>query len=80
MDVLDETYISTWEGKLAMLDLPSNNPAKSMTLFKHIEGDIFKRVRSNGELGETLSFKRHENGNIEQMLVFENYIYTKVNE
>jgi CubicO group peptidase (beta-lactamase class C family) len=77
MDVLDETYIATWEGKLAMLDLPSNNPASSMTLFKHIEGDIFRRIRSNNELGEALSFKRGPNGKIVSLLVFENYIYTK---
>lgn len=77
MDVLDETYISTWEGKLAMLNLPSNNPASSMVLYKHIEGDVFKRIRSNEELGETLSFKRGSDGKVVSMLVFENYIYTK---
>jgi len=80
MAVLDETYISTWEGNLVMLDLPSNNPAKSMTEFKHIGGDIFRRIRKDGEMGETLSFKRDENGKIASMLIFENYIYTKVNE
>lgn len=77
MDILDETYISTWEGKLAILDLPSSSPAEAMTLYKHIEGDVFRRIRSNDELGEALSFKRGPDGKVESALVFENYIYTK---
>lgn len=77
MDISDEIYVSTWEGKLALLELPSNTPAESMDLYKHIEGDVFKRIRDNEELGETLSFVRDENGKIISMLIFENYIYTK---
>ena len=76
-DISAEVYISSWEGKLALLDLPSDSPAKSMVLYKHIEGDTFRRIRSNEELGEKLLFEREQNGTIVRMKVFENYIYTK---
>lgn len=66
MDKLDEIHVSTWEGKLALLELPTNTPG----LYKHIEGDMFKRIRDNEELGETLSFVRDDKGNIVNMLIF----------
>ncbi|HMC02461.1 MAG TPA: serine hydrolase domain-containing protein, partial [Flavobacteriaceae bacterium] len=76
-DIAEETYVALWEGKLALIDLPTNSPAESMTLYKHIEGDTFKRIRDDGELGEKLLFERDANGNVVQMKIFENYIYTK---
>lgn len=76
-DIAEEVYISTWDGKLAMLNLPTNSPAKTMNLYKHIEGDTFKRIRSDDELGEKLLFERDKDGNIVRMKIFENYIYTK---
>lgn len=59
-----EEYISTWDGKLVTLALPSEKPEKSMTFYKHIEGDTFRRIRDNDELGETLVFERDKNGKI----------------
>lgn len=59
-----EVYITPWKGKLASLYLPSDSPAEALTFYKHIEGDTFRRVRDNGELGETLTFERDEDGNI----------------
>jgi CubicO group peptidase (beta-lactamase class C family) len=76
-DIAEEVYISQWEGKLALLNLPSKSPADSMTLYKHIEGDTFRRIRSNEELGEKLLFERDLNGMIVRMKIHENYIYTK---
>lgn len=78
-DIAEEAYISSWDGKLAMLNLPTNSPAKTMNLYKHIEGDTFKRIRSDNELGEKLLFERDKDGNIVRMKIFENYIYTKAN-
>jgi CubicO group peptidase (beta-lactamase class C family) len=68
-----EAYISTWNGTLVMLDLPSDAPGESMTFFKHTEGDTFRRVRDNGELGESLVFERDAEGNIVQYLRHGNY-------
>lgn len=57
-----ETYMSTWEGKLVEIGLPANSPR--MTMYRHIEGDIFRRIRRNGELGEALVFERDTNGKV----------------
>lgn len=59
-----EVFVSTWGDKLVRLGLPSNNPGESMTFYKHIEGDTFRRIRDDEELGETLVFERDQNGKI----------------
>jgi len=59
-----ETYISTWEGKLVTMSLPTDSPASAMTFYKHIEGDRFYRIRDNKEHGETLTFQRNKEGKI----------------
>ncbi len=59
-----ETYISTFNGKLVSLGLPSAEPAESMTFYKHVDGDIFRRVRKDKTLGETLTFLRDQDGKI----------------
>lgn len=59
-----EEYISTWAGQLVMLDLPADKPEEAMTFYKHVEGDTFRRVRDNGELGESLVFERDQNGRV----------------
>ena len=68
-----EEYVSAWYGKLVVLYLPTGSPAKSMTVFKHIEGDTFKRVRDDGELGEALVFERDDNGKITRYHQHGNY-------
>ena len=72
-----ELYVSAWYGKLVMLGLPSESPAKSMTMFKHVDGDIFRRVRDDGELGETLVFERNATGQIKRCKNHGNY-YSKI--
>ena len=68
-----EYFISTWNGKLVGLSLPSEKPAEAMTFFKHIEGDTFRRLRKDDELGETLVFERDDNGNVVRMQRHGNY-------
>ena len=68
-----EEYISTWNGKLVTLNLPSDKPGNSLTFYKHIEGDVFRRVRDNGELGEAMVFERDENGKITRYQQHGNY-------
>jgi hypothetical protein len=57
-----EEYISTWDRKLVTLELPSENPGESITFYKHIEGAIFRKIRDDQELGETLIFERDKTG------------------
>jgi len=68
-----EEYISTWDEKLVSISLPSEKPGESMTFFKHIEDDTFRRVRDDDELGETLVFDRDKNGQIIQFKIHGNY-------
>lgn len=59
-----EYYISTFNGKLVSLELPTETPGKSLTFYKHIEGDVFQRIRKDKTLGETLTFIRGEDDKI----------------
>lgn len=68
-----EVYISTWGGKLVTLRLPSENPGDAMTFYKHIEGDTFRRIRDDDELGETFVFERDENGKVIHYIQHGNY-------
>jgi CubicO group peptidase (beta-lactamase class C family) len=73
MPWLSEVFVSTWDGKLVTLGLPAQNPGDSMTFYKHIEGDTFRRIRDDKELGETLVFERDQNGKINQFNRHGNY-------
>jgi hypothetical protein len=52
-----ETAALVWEGKLALVSFPTENPLGAMTKLKHIEGHTFRRIRSDEELGEEISFE-----------------------
>ncbi len=68
-----EDYVGVWYGKLVMLGLPAKNPGKSMTYYKHVEGDTFRRVRDDGELGETLIFERDKKSHVTRFITHGNY-------
>jgi len=68
-----ETAVLPWQGKLAIFGLPSGNPAESLTLLKHIEGDTFRRVRNDETLGEEIIFERDETGKVVRMWRHSNY-------
>jgi CubicO group peptidase (beta-lactamase class C family) len=68
-----EEYIGTWNGDLVVLSLPADKPAEALTKFRHIEGDTFRRVREDGELGETLVFERDASGKITRYIQHGNY-------
>ena len=70
-----EEYLGSWEGQLLMLSLPSRTPADNLTLFKHIEGDTFRRVLDDGELGEAVAFERDAQGRVYRYSQHVNYTY-----
>ena len=72
-----EEYVSTWGDKLVMLGLPSNNPKDGLTFYKHMEGDTFRRIRDNDELGEEVIFMRDKKGNITHYKTHDNF-YKKI--
>jgi CubicO group peptidase (beta-lactamase class C family) len=59
-----ETAILPWKGKLAVFGLPARNPAQGMGLLKHIEGDTFRRLRSDKTLGAEVIFERDNLGKV----------------
>jgi CubicO group peptidase (beta-lactamase class C family) len=69
-----ELYITSWKGKLVSLDLPSDQPGESLTFFKHLEGDVFQRIRDNNEPGETIIFERDGEGRVVRMKRHSNYV------
>ncbi len=59
-----EVHISTWGDKLVSINLPSEKPGNSLTFYKHIEGDTFRRIRDDDDLGETMVFIRDKDEKI----------------
>jgi CubicO group peptidase (beta-lactamase class C family) len=68
-----EAYITAWQGKLVMLSLPSDEPDKALTFFKHVEKDTFYRIREDDKAGETLTFERDKNGKVVRFKRHGNY-------
>ena len=68
-----ESVVLSWYGKLAVLGLPSSNPASGLTLYRHIEEDVFRRIRKDETLGEELVFERDESGRVHRMWRNSNY-------
>ena len=69
-----EDLVLPWKGKLAVFEVPSDNPANEMELFKYIGKDTFRRVRKDDDsLGEELRFERDANGKVIRMLHNNNF-------
>ena len=69
-----EDVVLPWKGRLAVFDLPSDNPAKEMQLFKYVSNDTFRRVRKDDDsLGEELRFERDSNGKVVRLLHNDNF-------
>lgn len=61
-----ETMIVIWEGELATLYIPTDNPRPSK--LKRMEGHTFRRVRSDGELGAEVVFETGPDGKVTHMI------------
>jgi len=59
-----ETAAIRWKGGLALMGLPTDTPVRAITRLKHVEGDVFRRIRSDDELGETIRFERDAQGRV----------------
>lgn len=51
-----------WKDGLAVISLPTSDPLGSMELLKHVEGDVFRWVRSDEQPGHEVTFTRNESG------------------
>lgn len=68
-----ESAVVRWKGDLALLSLPTDNPLRALTRLKHDEGDVFYRVRSDGERGEDVVFHRDATGRVTSYSVHGNH-------
>jgi CubicO group peptidase (beta-lactamase class C family) len=59
-----ESAAVRWKGGLAILRLPADNPLQALTRLRHDEGDTFRRVRDDDELGEAVVFERDAQGRV----------------
>ncbi len=68
-----ETVVVPWQGKLAIIGLPTSSPAKRMTLLKFQKENVFRRIRKNNKLAEEVVFERDKSGKITRMHWNNNY-------
>ena len=68
-----ETAVVHWQGGIAMLNLPTDDPGGSLTKLQHVESDTFRRVDEDGELGGKVIFDADAQGRITRMRNPTNY-------
>jgi CubicO group peptidase (beta-lactamase class C family) len=68
MPIGRESMVVIWEGELAILYIPTNNPSDSLTKLRRVEGNVFRRVRDDGELGEKVIFEVGPDGKVTRMI------------
>lgn len=60
-----ETAAVRWKGGLALMGLPTDDPAEALQRLGHDEGDVFYVIRSDDERGHDVIFHRDAEGNVE---------------
>jgi CubicO group peptidase (beta-lactamase class C family) len=61
-----EYFVMPWGDQLISISIPNDSP-DDFTKLKHIEGDHFRKVRDNDELGEEIIFSRDASGKVYRM-------------
>jgi hypothetical protein len=56
-----------WEGSLAVMWVPTGDPVGSLTKLKRVEGNVFRQVKGDGELGKHYTFSTDAAGSIVAM-------------
>ncbi|WP_421852352.1 serine hydrolase domain-containing protein [Novosphingobium sp.] len=67
-----DVALMPWAGGLAMLSLPSTDPAGSLSFWKPKGNDIFRRVRDDGSEADDLRFERDAAGKVVRYIQFSN--------
>jgi CubicO group peptidase (beta-lactamase class C family) len=62
-----EDLVFRWADGVAMVSLPSMDPLGEMVQLKHVEGDRFRTVRSDGEAGHEVWFRRDAEGRVSHL-------------
>jgi CubicO group peptidase (beta-lactamase class C family) len=67
-----EIAIVPWSAGLAVLSLPSANPAEELTILKAKGGDVFRRIREDGSEADEVRFERDKSGGVSALVQFSN--------
>jgi len=59
-----EDMVLRWNNSLAILSMPTRTPIKDLVELKHIDGDRFHTIRSDGQNGHEVVFRRDESGRV----------------
>lgn len=68
-----ETVVLRWDDGLAAVSLPTGDPLDALRKLRHDDGDVFRRVRDDGDLGEEYVFHRGADGAVERLSVHGNF-------
>lgn len=63
-----ETAVIPWEGSLALVSLPTDDPLGTLVKLEHEEGQRFRRVRDDDTPGEPIVFETDDAGNVVRMV------------
>ena len=59
-----EDLVFRWKEGLAIVSLPTMEPLENMVRLQHVEGDRFRTIRSDEQLGHEIIFARDETGQV----------------
>ena len=62
-----DAEVLEWNGSLAMMWVPTEDPVGSLVSLRRVEGDVFRQVRSDGKLGKHYIFETDADGNAVRM-------------
>ena len=62
-----ETEVIPWDGSLATVSFPTENPLRSLSKLEHVGEHTFRRIRDDGELAEAVTFEVDADGSVVRM-------------
>jgi CubicO group peptidase (beta-lactamase class C family) len=62
-----ETAVIPWDGSLATVSFPTENPLQSLSKLEHVGEHTFRRIRDDGELAEAVTFEVGADGQVVRM-------------
>jgi len=63
-----ETHVLIWDGSLTTFSVPTDNPVGTRPKYKRISDNVFRVVREDESLGETVTFELGPDGNVTRMI------------
>jgi CubicO group peptidase (beta-lactamase class C family) len=68
-----EDMVFKWKEGLAIISLPTTDPLGDMVRLRHVDGDIFRTIRSDDQPGHKLIFSRDEQGQVSHLTYHSNH-------